>query len=290
VITPKSSETIVVYLSFMKHHNFDEDEYVLQIETDDGTKLNVSKFGSNFDDARETLEKCLEKMYQKVLNHLNFVIGGFSLQVLLKLAFAIRDGKAVAFNSLKKIDAALPAKIMEVAFAGNPELERKVQFLRSLDKEEQFYVGLAFENGQDVRDVKTKAWFMCALPSLNTIIMGISNDPQEKKILFFRIVMEHGIPADKVEGKILEINQCMVLFGYDLNPLYKDKNELRKSRYRVAILKLAFLRLFRRSFLGFSLAADLDRFKLEADRFFTQSQILQKPVLRHKQIFKPTLK
>lgn len=290
VFMPKYSDAFSVNLNFMKYHQFIEDEYLLQIETDSGTKINVSRLGSHFGEAQEVLEKCLEKLYQRVLNQLNQVMTGFSLSVLLKLAYAIKDGKAVEVSALKKIDAGLPNKVMELAFAGNPDLEKKVQFMRSLDKEEKFYVGFSLVDDKDARDVKVRAWFLCALPSLNTIAMGISNNPSERRIFFFRIVMEQGIAVDKLEGKVLEINQCMVMFDYDLGPLLKDKNELRKTKYRVAILRMAFLRLFRRSLLGYSQAADLEKFKDDANRYFMLARVLKKPILRHRQIFKPVLK
>ncbi|MCC6643743.1 hypothetical protein IT411_03260 [Candidatus Peregrinibacteria bacterium] len=290
VFIPKCSDVFMVNLNFMKHHEFDEDSYQLQIETDSGTKIFVSKLGSNFEDARECLEGCLEKMYQRVLNQWNQVLTGFSLQVLLKLAYAIKDGKAVSMAALKKIDPALPLKIMELAFKDNPELEKKIQFLRSLDKDEKLYVGFSLKNSADGRDIIVRAGFLAALPNMNTIALGISNNPDDKRVFFFRIVMEQGIAADKLEGKVLEINQCMVLFDYDLSPLLKDKNELRKTKYRVAILRMAFLRLFRRSLLGYSQAFDLERFKDDSNRFFAQASVMKKPVLRHRQLFKPTLK
>jgi hypothetical protein len=251
--------------------------------------VKISKLGSHFEEAKEIMEDNLEKMYQRVLNQLNYVIPGFSLPILLKLAYQIRDGRCVSIAALKKIDAALPQKVLELAFDGNLELEKRVQFLRSLDQKEQFYVGFSFENQNGTRDLKTRAWFLCALPSLNTIIIGISNNPADKKVFFFRIVMEQGIAEEKVSGKILEVNQCMVLFDYDLSPIHKDKNELKHSKYRTALLKLAFLRLFRRSFLGYSEATDLDRFKTDTEKYFAQARILHKPLLRHRQIFKSTL-
>lgn len=290
VFIPKYSDAFAVNLSFMKHHQFDEEDYVLTIETDSGSKIFISKLGSSFEEARETLEGRLEKMYQKVLNHLNLILPGFSLQTLLKLAYAVRNGRAVSVNALKKIDAGLPAKVLELAFRNNPELEKKVQFIRSLDKEEKLFVGFCLQDDAEKRDVIVRAWFLVALPSMNTIALGISNNAQDNRVFFFRIVMEQGIPIDKLEGKVLEINQCMVLFDYDLSPLLKDKNELRKTKYRVAILRMAFLRLFRRSMLGFSQAIDLEKFKTDSNRYFAMASVMRKPTLRHRQIFKPALK
>lgn len=289
LITPKLSDAFSINLSFMRHHQFMEDEFLLQIETDSGTKVNIYKLGSHFDDARECLEGSLEKMYQRVLNQLNAVFEGFSLPVLLKLAYAIKSGKAVDIAALKKMDAALPQKVMELAFGENPELSQKIQFLRSLDKNEKLYIGFSFIGTGGDND-KCKAWFLCALPELNTIVMGIANDSSDRRLFFFKIVMEQGIPIDKLEGKVLEINQCMVLFDYDLSPLLKDKNELRKTKYRVAILRMAFLRLFRRSLLGYSQAADLEKFKDDANRYFALAKVMKRPLLRHRQMFRSTLR
>lgn len=263
---PRYSDAFSVNINFMRHHDFLEDDYLLQIETDSGTKINVSKLGSHFEECQEALESCLEKMYQRVLTQLNEVLPGFSLQVLLKLAYAIKSGKAVELATLKKLDASLPQRLMELAFANNPEMLQKVQFIRGLDKEEKFYLGLSFATSNGSRDTQTRAWFLSALPSLNMMVMGLTNNPADQRVFFLRIVMEHGIPTDRLESKVLEINQCMVLFNHDLTPLLKDKNSLKKTRYRVAILRMAFLRLFRRSMLGISQTGAPDKFKDDANR------------------------
>lgn len=277
---PKFSDAFAVNLNFMRHHQFLEDEYLLQIETDSGTKINISKLGSHFEACQEVLEGCLEKMYQRVLTQLNEALPGFSLQVLLKLAYAIKSGKAVEISSLKKMDASLPQRVMELALGNNPDLLQKIQFLRGLDKEEKFYLGLSFANSTSSREIVVKAWFLCALPSLNMMVMGISNAPADQRVFFLRIVLESGIPSDRLESKVLEINQCMVLFNFDLTPLLKDKNALRKTRYRVAVLRMAFLRLFRRSMLGISQAAGLDKFKDDANRFLTLARSPYRPPRR----------
>ena len=280
LFVPKFSDAFAVNLNFMRHHQFLEEEYLLQIETDSGTKINVSKLGSHFEECQEILEGCLEKLYQRVLTQLNEVLPGFSLQVLLKLAYAIKSGKAVELASLKKLDASLPQRVMELAFGNNPELLQKVQFVRGLDKEEKFFVGLAFANSAASREIEIRAWFLCALPTLNMMVMGLCSNPADQRVFFLRMVLESGIPSDRLESKVLEINQCMVLFDYDLTPLLRDKNALKKTRYRVAVLRMAFLRLFRRSMIGISQTAGLDRFKDDANRFMTLAKAPYRPPRR----------
>ncbi len=287
---PKHSDAFAINLNFMRHHQFMDDEYLLQIETDSGTKINISRLGSHFGEAQEVLEKCLEQMYQKVLNNLNQIFTGFSVATLLKLAYAVKDGKAVEIAALKKIDAALPQKVMELALAGNDDLYKKIQFLRSLDKEEKLLLGFTMEEDKSAREVRMKSWFLCALPSLNVIAMGVANSPNDRRVFFFRIVMEQGDPTDKLEAKLLEINQCMVMFGYDLGPLLKDKNELRKTKYRVAILRMAFLRLFRKSLLGYSQASDLEKFKDDTNRYLTLAKAAPIMPSRRRRIFRPAFK
>lgn len=288
VLIPRMSDAQVFYLNFLKTHEFNDSDYTLTLENEGGQKLIISRLGSSFEQAQSILEKCLEKMYQTVLNQLGKVLPGFSVQILLKLAFMMRHGKAVSLNTLKKIDATLPQKMLELAFANNPLLEEKIRFVRGLDKDEQFYLGFSFESAD--YDIKTTAWFLCALPTLNTLIVGIASDAKDKRIFFFRIVMEQGMAADKVGGKILELNQCMILFENDFGPLYKDKMELRKTKYKVAVLKLAFLRLFRRSLLGVSIAENAEKFKDDANKYLAMAKVLHKPTMRHRQIFKSTLK
>lgn len=289
VFIPESGDALVIYYNFLKNHEFDEEEYILKLEADNGSKTHVYKLGSNFEDCKSAVESCLEKMYQRVLNQLNQVLEGFSLPTLLKFAYMIRDGRCVSINNLKKIDPNLAQGVIDLAFKDNKLLQEKVQFLRSLDKNEQFHIGFSFETISETREIKVKAWFLCALPGKNTIVLGISNHSENTKVLFFRIVMEQGMPAEKVAGKILEINQTMVLFDFDLSPLYKDKNDLKKSKYKIALMKLAFLRLLRRSFLGKNENKDLESFKISGQNFFNAASVLHKPLIRHRQMFKPIL-
>ncbi len=283
VVVPRMSDAFVIYLNFLKDHEFDEMDYVLRLEADNGMKVVISKLGSHFEDVQEIVENAMEKMYQRVLNHLHGILPEFPLPTLLKLAYKIRDGRCVSVQDLKKIDVSLPQRVLEIAFEGNLELEKKVQLLRGMDSKEQLHIGFSFDADA------VRAWFLCALPTLNTIVIGMSNQPSLSRVFFFRIVMEQGLPEEKVAGKILEVNQCMVLFDYDISVIFKDKNELRKSRYRTALMKLAFLRLFRRSYLGHTDAVDVDKFKSNAEKFFSQAKILHRPVLRHRQLFKSAL-
>ncbi|HRY91218.1 MAG TPA: hypothetical protein P5229_02655, partial [Candidatus Gracilibacteria bacterium] len=190
-------------------------------------------------------------MYEKIINNLLEFLPGFDAATLLKLASKMRDGKGIQYSSLKKMHDDLPSKLWDLALQGNADYEDKLKLLRSLSGDENFYLGFSFQN-KDRREVVAKTLFLFALPDKNTIVLGTMANPpaMDKHFYFFRIIMQQGDAREKLASKIMELNQCMLLFKFDLTPLYKDRKELNKSRYRTAIKRLSFLRLIRKSYLG----------------------------------------
>jgi hypothetical protein len=279
VIIPEMRDCFAVYLDFLKSHDFDEDEYLLKLELDNGTIVNITKLGTYFEDCRDTMEALMGQMYEKIINNFAEFLPGFDPATLLKVANKVKDGKGAQFNSLKKIHDDLPSKLLELAVQGNPEFEDKIKFLRSLSGDENFYLGFNFHS-RDRRETAVKSLFMFALPEKNTIVLGVLSNPplQEKYFYFFRIVMQQGNAQERLAAKILELNQCMVLFKFDLGPLYRDRRELNKSRYRTAVKRLSFLRLIRKSYLGRLGGGDLNTFKNEVDKIFTKALLLQPSV------------
>ena len=74
---------------------------------------------------------------------------------------------------------------------------------------------------------------------------------------FYKIIMEKGSPADKVEDKVREINQALVNLKFAKDPCYQDKRELKHSPYKYAIRKLPYLRILRKSYVGKAEATDV---------------------------------
>jgi hypothetical protein len=266
VVIPEVRECFVIYLDLMKSHEFDEDEYVLRLYLENGSTINISKLGTSFEDAQQTLDSLLGKMYSRVVNHLKEAIPGTDEATLLKLAYKLKGGRALPFNSLKKMHEELPAKLTELAFANNPSMREKAAFLRKAGGDENFYLGFAFATRMDNHDLVVKPWFICAVPQKNTVALALTGNPQDSSVYFFRIIMQQGDAKEKLPAKIMEIDQTMVIFKTDLAPVYKDRRELRKSRYKTALKKAAFLRLLRKSLIARASGTDMDKFKSDLEK------------------------
>lgn len=261
LIIPEVRECFSVYLNFLKNHEFDEEDYELRLYLDNGQVINISKLGTSFDDARETMETLLGKMYEKVINFLNEQMPEFDAVTLLKLAKILKEGRFVKFSALKKIHEEMPAKVEELAFSGNPAMADKVRALRRKAGDDNFFISFAFSKQHESGDITVKSRFIYTLPDENLIALGQTSDPNDNAIHFFRIIMEQGDANEKVAAKILEIEQSLLIFRFDLSPIYKDRNELKKTRYRTAAKRLSFLRLLRKSYLIRNFAADAAQFE-----------------------------
>lgn len=278
VIIPETRECMVIYLDFLKQHEFDEDDYVLRLFLENGTNITVSKLGTSFEDAQETLETLLGKMYEKSMNNLKEFLPDFDPMTLLKVANKLKSCRAVQFSTLKKMHDDLPAKLENLAFGSNAVMGDKVKILRKIVGDENFYLGFGFVNKMETREIIVKPWFTVAIPEQNVIALGFCSGPQDLAIYFFRIIMEQGDPKIKVASKIMEINQFMSLFKLDMTAMLKDRRELKKTKYRTAVKKLTFLRLLKKSYMGKNSAPTADQFKNDLEKIFAKGKEL--PVAR----------
>jgi hypothetical protein len=276
VVIPEKHDCFVIYLNFLKNHELDEDEYVLKLYLDTGSIIQFSKLGTMLEDAQETLESLMGKMYEKIVNHLKEILPEFDPVTLLKLAYQFKDGKCVSFQVIKKLHEDLPKKIEALLFEKlSPAMKEKAAMLKSLAGDPQFYAGLSFQTRPDTRDLQMKLWFLAALPEKNILALS-SGNLNEENVYFFRIVMEEGIVEEKLQDKILELNQSLFLSRFDFGILYKDKHDLKKTKFKTALRKLVFLRILRKSFIGKSSAVDLKDFKKDLDKYFIIAKLQQK--------------
>lgn len=279
VVMPETRECLVVYLDFLKSHEFDEDEYVLRLYLENGTTVHISKFGTSFEDAQQTLESLMSKMYERVIHNLREVLPDFDPATLLKLAYKLKNGRTQQYSTLKKIHDDMPAKLLKLAFDSCPALEEKFTFLRKMGNDENFHIGFLFFNRHDSKDLVVRPWFIFALPEKNIMAVSVPSQPTDSSVHFFRIIMQQGDAKEKLPAKILEMNQSMLLFRFDMAPIYKDKKELRKTKYRIAVKKLSFVRLLRKSYIGRNPNSDTEQWKKDLEHFFAKAIIHQAPLI-----------
>jgi hypothetical protein len=271
VVIPESREVFVIYIDFLKAHEFDDDEYVLRLFLDSGNTVVISKLGTAFEDVQQTFESLLGSMYEKVINYLKEVLPEMDAATLLKLAYKLKNGRSIPFNSMKKMDDNMQSRLMDLAFSGNALMLAKCTYLRKLAGDENFYLGFSFLNRHDTHEQIMKSWFICVIPDKNMIALGVTSS-NENNIYFFRIVMQKGEVKEKMPAKLMEVEQFMVLFKGDFSAVCKDKKELRKSRYKTALKKLSFFRLLRKSFMIKNSASDEKKFKEDLDVVFVKAQ------------------
>lgn len=274
VVVPETSECFALHYNFLKSHEFDEDEYELRLYMDNGTNVHVSKLGSYFEDAQESLELLLGKMYQRIVNQLMEVFPGLAAAELLKLAYLVRDNKGVTMGALKKIHDDLPAKVEELAFGQNPVLKEKVQLLRSIEPGDQhFSIGFSLFQKPDKRDLTVRSWFCCAIPQKNVIALGTTSQQGDATIHFFRIAINPEEKEQRLPEKMYEINYAMYILKSDLTPLYKDKRELQKGKFKTAVRRLSALRFLRKSYVWRNFGPDVRFLQRDLETVFKRASL-----------------
>ena len=259
VIIPETMDAFAVHYNFVNFHEFEEDEYKLKIVNDDETTLYISQLGNDYELFQEKMNELLGGLYEFIVNDvLKIAFPYFHAGVLLKLAYAMKNGKAVALKEIKKMDKELATAVEEFIFQ-DKQFEEKIDVLKDMAGEENVYYGIAQDKAVKGGFIK---WMMVAIPEKNAVAFSILPRWKEGKeslvetpadlhdTYFYKIIIEHGQPAEKIYDKVREIEQALVILNFAKDPCYKDKRELRHSPYQYAIRKMPFLRILRKSYVG----------------------------------------
>ena len=234
---------------------------MLRLYLDTGQNVYISKLGTSFDDVQETMESIMGKMYEKVMAGFNEFLPGLDAATLVKLIYLLKGGRFVTIKQLKKIHEELPEKVENFVFGENEGMKEKAEMLRKEGGDENFFYSLSVGKSRESGDLFLRTWFMQALPEKNLVVVGRTSGSNDTTMHFFRIIMQQGDPAEKLKAKILEVDQSMLIFRYDFSVVYKSRRDLRKSKFRTALKRMSFLRLLRKSYIGYSKAADMKQFK-----------------------------
>lgn len=279
VMIPEMRECFSVPLNFLKGHEFDEEDYVLRLFLETGQTVSVSKLGTLFGDVRETMEGLLGKMYERVLHNLPEFLPGFDATTLLKLAYKMKEGRFVAVKTLKKMHEDLPGKMTELMGEKNELMRERMDILKKMGGDEYFYGSVSFGKAREGGDLFARTWFLQGIPGKNLIAVARTSSKSDEPVHFFRIIAQQGDATERLGSKILEVEQCLLRFKYDFSLVYKDRRDLRKSRYRTALKKLSFLRLLRKSYVGRSAAVDAKSFMLDIERVEAKARLIEKSSL-----------
>jgi len=284
VVLPQDQDAFGLNFNFINYHEFDEDEYNLKVVMEDGVNVFFSQFGNDYEFFQEKITDSLGGMYARLVNEdLKSIFCEFDSGTLLKMVHKMREGKSVSLKDIKKIDANLASQVEDFFFSDKAFEDKCSMFDEFTDDYTKFF-GIA-------RDPVTKEgfirWVMFAIPEYNTVAFSIlprwmdSQDSEEVSsdvqkphdTYFYRIIMEKGVPSEKVEDKVLEIEQTLVNLHFVKDPCYKDKRELKNSPYKYSIRKLPFLRILRKSYAGRAHALPPKDWKKQAKEIMEKSKL-----------------
>ena len=299
VVVPCKQDAFSVHFDFVNFHEFDDGEYTLKVVMDDGTTILFSQLGNDFEFFQEKMDALLGGMYETLVNDvLKQAFMQFHAATLLKLAYKMKGGKAVALKDIQKMDKELAVEVESFIFQ-DENLKKKMKLLRDMVDEYSVYYGIAKDEA--IKDSFIR-WVMYSIPAKNVVAFCIlprwkqggsagqtgasastatpggppkaGNNMQDRHdTYFYKIIMEQGTPADKVEDKVMEIDQALVNLHFAKDPCYKDKRDLKHSPYQYAIRKLPYLRILRKSFVGFVSAADIDEWHKQAKEVLKNAEV-----------------
>ena len=231
VVVPQHQDAFVINFNFVNFHEFDDMEYQLKIVKDGGQTIIFSNLGNEFSMFEEKMNDALGGMYETLVNEsLKAAFPHFHVASLLSLAYKMKGGKAVSIKDIKGMDDELAPAVEEFMFE-DEAFKEKFDFLRNKTDEYQTYFGIARDYTVPEGFIR---WAMVAIPENNTVAFSIlprwSEKDQENHThdtYFYKIIMEKGVPAEKIENKIQEINQALVRLKFAKDPCYKDKRSER---------------------------------------------------------------
>ncbi|MFA7686093.1 MAG: hypothetical protein WCX95_04825 [Candidatus Gracilibacteria bacterium] len=279
VLVPEIQDAFGINFDFVSFYEFDELDYFLKVVTDDGSTTTISQLGNDYEFFQEKMDMLLGGMYETIVNDgLKKAFQEFHAGVLLKLAYRMKNGKAVSLKEIKKMDKDLAARVEEFIFENSNLKEMSSSFKPTDDS----YILFGLTRDEAVKGSFIR-WLIFVMPDKNLVGFSIlprwieggksSEAVRPCEMFFYKIIMEQGVPSEKYEDKIRELNQALVVLNFAKDPCYKDKRELKYSPYQYAIRKLPFLRILRKSFVGKIAASTPQDFQKQADELFNKAKL-----------------
>jgi len=231
--------------------DIDDEFFEITLFLDQGFKIHFTRLGSIFDEFKTKLLEIQQVMYQKTVDELKDILLEFDTATFIKLATEMKRGKAVKEGVINKIDKELLAKIKETVLHDELSQKHFDYFLKLADPDEVYYgISPDVPAHQPVgKESEYSSWYFIGIPEKNVVVAEITEGGY-KGAYFFKIIMEKGDPYEKINEKLMEINQALLKLKFVTTAFYKDKRELKSSIYRFALRKLPYLRLLRRSYIG----------------------------------------
>lgn len=265
VVLPAMQDAFSLDFNFIATQEFDDMEYKVKIVMDNGVTVFFTQLGDYFEVFEEKFEQNLAEMYQFVIEKvLREAFPHFNAATLLKLGYKMKGGKAVSVHEMKDADKELSSAVTDFVLEDEDFRAKMLSLLMRADEYNSLY-GVAADQ---VNKGKFVRYLMVAVPEKNAVVFSLAPrwEGEMVEAYFYRVIMEKGSVADKLEDKFSEVDNSLLSLNFVKDPCFKDKRELRHSPYLYAIRKMPFLRILRKSYVGKVNAKSAEDFAGEVER------------------------
>jgi len=246
VIKPERGD--LIRIPYSEITEFSNKDYKISI-INEFAVLTLSHFGEKFDVLDRALKEALAELFLKTQITLKEFLPELDPLTIKKASELLKDGWAINKIELDKISpkiwSGLEKELIKVG------IKESYEYLKSLSKEEQFYIGIKRDLMGDLTG--EYIWFLMPISSekgSNFLTMEAVSTIEGggKATYFFRIP-----EGEKIDGLVKKINRCMLAINFRREPIYLKDEDLEKpdySKYKIAISKIPELRLLRQLFVG----------------------------------------
>ncbi len=238
-------------------------DFQIEILTEEGGKIVISKLGEKFDLFKETLKGCLGEISLNIQNFIKGIWSEIDFSTLNKISGLVKEGKAV---SKQKIEAVSPefwqkleARLMRTA------VKEEYEFLKSIGAPNKIYIG--FKKGLMGELTGDYFWFFVPIygedksKTGNAIAFETAGEKETgRATYFFRIIgREEYKEASKVkidgqiDSLISKINRGLTAINFRREPIYLPAEKLEEpeyAKYKFSMAKIPEIKLMRELFIG----------------------------------------
>jgi hypothetical protein len=270
----------------------DEMDYSLEIATESGERISLSKMGSEFDGIRRGLADAMNELALKTQSTLKWVFPALDPAGTRNAARFLKEGRAAKRSDIESVSPELWSSLeKKVALAG---IGKEYEHLKSLSQQDRVCIGLKrglmgdltgdhlwllfpIYNSDPMMPGNALAMEVAGLQSAEAGT-GLAEGNQSTQggggaTYFFRIASREDYAAlvkdiaemhRSVDRLIMRINRLMIDINFRREPIYLSDERLKEpqySKYLYAVRKIPSLKALRELFIGRVIHSSFEQWK-----------------------------
>lgn len=261
VILPENNDPLRIPYSFIDKAR--EQDYALDLETEFGENLVLSRLGRDFEPLVQSLSGVMNELTLKVQKLLKDLLPEADPALIRQAARLMKEGKAVPRYKLEEISPWLWTELERRLTPAN--IRPEYDFLSSIACRSKISIGVKQGLLGDLTGLYT--WFLIPIYSTdhskpgNAVAMEAVSGEGGKATYFFRLTgRKEYRQTDDIEvlhqaadTLITRLNRCMLTVNFRREPVYLPEQRLNDPpyiKYKTAIRKIPALQELRKHFIG----------------------------------------